>query len=84
MPYIPAPRLLRAFPTAQPVKPKTSVQGGGGLRKRWKDLEGNIYEWDSIHGTIESYDRRGNHLGEFNSETGELIKPPNPDYKVEP
>lgn len=83
MPYIPAPKYLKAFPTALPVKPKTPVQGGGGLRKRWKDPEGNIYEWDSRHGTIEKYDKKGNHLGEFNS-AGEQIKPSNPNYKIEP
>ncbi|MGG6267990.1 colicin E3/pyocin S6 family cytotoxin [Leptolyngbya sp. AN03gr2] len=84
MPYIPAPKLLQAFPDAKPVKPKTSVQGGGGLRKRWKDEEGNIYEWDSRHGTIEKYDRKGKHLGEFDPITGEQLKPANPDYEVDP
>jgi len=84
MPYIPAPRRLAAFPDAQPVKPKTPVQGGGGLRKRWKDTEGNLYEWDSRHGTIEKYDRKGRHLGEFDSVTGKRLKLPNPDYTVEP
>ena len=84
MPYIPAPKFLQAFPTAKLVKPKTSVQGGSGLRKRWKDEDGTIYEWDSRHGTIEKYDRKGKHLGEFDPETGEQLKPANPDYKVEP
>lgn len=84
MPYIPAPKFLPAFPNAMPVKRKTLVQGGGGLRKRWKDSEGNIYEWDSRHGTVEKYDGKGKHLGEFNASTGEQIKPFNPDYTVEP
>lgn len=84
MPYIPAPRLLKAFPEAQLVKSKTRIQGGKGLRKRWKDLEGNIYEWDSRHGRVEKYNKRGKHLGEFDPETGEQINPPNPDYEVEP
>ncbi len=83
MSYIPAPKLLKAFPEAQPVKPNP-VQGGGGLRKRWKDQDGNIYESDSRHGTVEKYDRRGRHLGEFEPDTGEQLSPPNPDYVVEP
>lgn len=82
--YVPPPRILTAFPNAKSVKPKTPVQRGGGLRKRWKDEEGNLYEWDSRHGSVEKYDRKGNHLGEFDPETGEQLKPPNPDYSVEP
>ncbi|HBN8631708.1 TPA: hypothetical protein L3725_004593, partial [Pseudomonas aeruginosa] len=35
--YYPAPATLPAFPDALRAKPKTSIQGGGGLRKRWKD-----------------------------------------------
>jgi hypothetical protein len=84
MPYIPAPKFLEGFPDAVPVKPKTPVQGGGGLRKRWKDNESNIYEWDSRHGTIEKYDRKGKHLGEFDPLTGEQMKPANPHYEVQP
>jgi RHS repeat-associated protein len=47
---IPAPKVPKAFPGLNRSKPKTPVQGGGGLRKRWKDDDGNIYEWDSQHG----------------------------------
>jgi len=57
---IPPPKELTAFPALKPVKPKTPVQGGGGLRKRWKDETGNIYEWDSQHGTVEKYNKREN------------------------
>ncbi|MFN6480972.1 MULTISPECIES: colicin E3/pyocin S6 family cytotoxin [unclassified Nostoc] len=74
MNYYPAPKTLEAFPDAKQVKPKTPVQGGGGLRKRWDDQEYR-YEWDSRHGLVEKYDRRGNHLGEFDPKTGEQINP---------
>lgn len=84
MSYVPSPKFLLAFPNAKPAKRKTPVQSGGGLRKRWIDLDSSIYEWDSQHGTVEKYDRKGKHLGEFNPETGEQLKPPNPNYKVEP
>jgi len=40
------------------------------MRKRWKDSEGNIYEWDSQHGAVEKYNSRGVHLGEFDPNTG--------------
>jgi Cytotoxic len=33
------PKRLPGFPDAQQVKPKTSVQGGGKLRKRWKIIK---------------------------------------------
>lgn len=74
MPYVPAPQTLEAFPQAKRVKPKTHVQGGGGLRKRWEDEE-YIYEWDYRHGLVEKYDKRDNHLGEFDPITGVKIKP---------
>lgn len=82
--YIPAPRSLPAFPGAQPVRPKTPVKGGGGLRRRWKDQKGNIYEWDSENGRVEKYDKRGRHLGEFDPDTGEQTKPAEPTRRVEP
>ena len=50
--YTPALNSLPGTPDAKPVKRKTSIQGGGGLRKRWKDANGNIYEWDSQHGDL--------------------------------
>ena len=78
-----APRGLTAFPDAVKDKSKTKVQGGGGLRKRWKDRKGRIYEWDSQHGAVEIYDKQGNHLGEFDPETGEQTKPANLGRKVE-
>ena len=82
--YIPPPRLPPAFPHLRPARPKTPVSKGGGLRKRWKDHAGNIYEWDYQHGTIEKYNGRGRHLGEFDSNTGQMMKPPNPDRSVTP
>ncbi|WBG66892.1 hypothetical protein ELR50_03455 [Pseudomonas citronellolis] len=60
------------------------LSGGGGKRKRWKDDEGYIYEWDSAHGAVEKYDRRGRHLGEFNPVTGEKNKDADPVRRVEP
>lgn len=76
--YQSAPKGLTAFPDAVKDKSKSSVQGGGGRRKRWKDLKGRIFEWDSQHGTVEMYDKQGKHLGEFNPETGEQTKPAKP------
>ena len=66
------------------VKEKTPRQGGGGKRRRWKDPKGNIYEWDYQHGTVEKYNKRGKHLGEFNPQTGQQTKPADPSRKVEP
>ena len=80
----PAPKELKAFPDVKRAKPKTPVQGGGGLRKRWVGKDGSIYEWDSQHGTVEKYNKRGNHLGEFDPETGEETKPADPSRKVTP
>ncbi|AEJ13753.1 YD repeat protein [Pseudomonas putida S16] len=84
--YIPAPSSLPGFPSAVRAKPKTTVQGGGGLRKRWRLPDGCICEWDSQHGEIEKYDRRGRHLGAFDPETGIQIPSKNPKStrRIEP
>ncbi|WP_338582537.1 S-type pyocin domain-containing protein [Pseudomonas sp. MAG733B] len=68
--YYPPPDVLPAYPDARVVGRKTAVQGGGGLRKRWKTSKGLILEWDSMHGTVEMYDSRGNPLGEHDPNTG--------------
>jgi hypothetical protein len=81
-PVVP-PRSLKAFPNAQRAKPKTP-RPGGGLRARWKDDDGVIYEWDYQHGRAEKYDRMGRHLGEVDPETGDQVKEADPTRKVEP
>ena len=82
--YIPPPRLPVGIPNLHAARPKTPVSKGGGLRKRWKDHRGNIYEWDYQHGTIEKYNRRGIHLGEFNPDTGQMLKSANRSRSVVP
>jgi hypothetical protein len=82
--YHPKPDFLPAFPGAKWAKSKTSIQGGGGLRPRWKSRDGTIYEWDFKHGAAEVYNKRGKHLGEYNHETGAQNKPADPTRKVEP
>lgn len=82
--YHPAPKGLIAFPGAKIAKRKTPLKGGGGLRKRWKTSKGTIFEWDSQHGTVEMYDKRGRHLGEYDPTTGEQTKPADNSRSVEP
>lgn len=82
MPPISAPKVLPAFPNARRVRPKTG-RGDGTRRTRWKD-DGSILEWDSQHGSIERYDSRGRHRGEFDPGTGKQLKPPNPTRWVDP
>ncbi|WP_085706824.1 S-type pyocin domain-containing protein [Pseudomonas sp. B35(2017)] len=82
--YHQKPNFLPAFPDARWATPKTPIKGGGGLRPRWKDRDGTIYEWDFQHGAVETYTKRGKHLGEFNHETGAQTKPADPTRKVEP
>jgi hypothetical protein len=74
--YIPKPTTEEIkndnfLPDLTPAKKKTPVQGGGGLRPRWKDDKGKIYEWDSQHGEYEIYSKQGNHEGSYNPKTGE-------------
>ncbi|SET29439.1 colicin E3/pyocin S6 family cytotoxin [Pseudomonas graminis] len=82
--YHQPPKELAAFPDAKVAPRKTSVKGGGGLRKRWKTQAGEIFEWDSQHGAIEKYNKRGKHLGEFDAETGTQTKSADSTREVEP
>jgi hypothetical protein len=75
---------LPGFPNAKKAKPKTPVQGGGGMRSRWKDPDGKIYEWDYQHGKVEQYNKKGKHLGEFDAVTGQRTKPADPTRSVIP
>ncbi|MEX5683111.1 colicin E3/pyocin S6 family cytotoxin [Pseudomonas silesiensis] len=81
--YHPRPNSFPAFPGLKRATPKTPKKGGG-LRDRWKDEDGTIYEWDSQHGALEKYNKRGKHLGEFNPDTGAQTKPANKTRAVEP
>ena len=57
------------------VKAKTRFPGG--KRRRWKDGEGRIYEWDYLHGTVEVWSPRGDrHLGDFDYISGRQVGPP--------
>jgi hypothetical protein len=56
--YNPLPKTLPGFPKTYPVKGKTRM-GGGKIRKRWKNDDGDILEWDYQHGKIERYDDKG-------------------------
>jgi hypothetical protein len=77
------PEGLPAFPKAVRSRPKTP-RPGGGLRVRWKDSDGQILEWDYQHGAVELYDKRGNHRGEFDPDTGAQLSPADPSRKIEP
>lgn len=81
--FYPKPNNLNAFPKARRVPPKTRMSGGR-MRARWKDDKDNIYEWDSQHGKVEVYDKRGTHKGEFDPNTGAQTKPADPTRKVTP
>lgn len=76
--------MLTVIKRAVKAKPKTPVQGGGELRKRWVDNKGNIYDCDSELGAVEKYNKRGKDLGEYDPSTGEQTKPADPSRKVEP
>lgn len=45
---------------------------------------GFIYEWDRQHGTVEKYNKRGKHLGEFDPNTGEQNKAADKTRRVDP
>lgn len=46
-------------------------------RKTWISQDGKrYYQWDSQHGDVEVYNKRGYHLGSADKNTGEIIKEP--------
>lgn len=48
--------------------------GAYNKRKRWRNARGDrYYEWDALHGHIEVYNKRGNHLGVLDAVTGQMI-----------
>jgi RHS repeat-associated protein len=75
--YTPPPKALPGFPGAARAKPK-------GGRTRWKTPNGDILEWDSQHGDVEVYNKRGRHQGSADPNTGEMIKDPVPGRTIEP
>jgi hypothetical protein len=81
--YHPAPKTLPGFPKAVPAKPKTGM-GGGKKRKRWKNDDGDILEWDYQHGKVERYDDKGKHKGEFDPANGTQTKPEKKDRTITP
>jgi hypothetical protein len=42
--------------------------------RRWRSKSGKrIYTWDALHGQIEVFDQRGNHVGVLDAATGQPI-----------
>lgn len=57
---------------------------GAGIRDRWEGKKETIPEWDSQHGAVEKYNKRGLHLGEYDFTTGAQTKPADKNRKIEP
>ena len=57
------------------VKGSSTKTDGVGNNKKY-------YEWDYTHNDIEVYDAKGDHLGSMDPTTGEMYKPPVPEYKL--
>ena len=46
-------------------------------QKRWRSPDRKrLYTWDSLHGEIEVFNKRGKHLGALDAVTGRLTKDP--------
>ncbi len=46
-----------------------------GERKVWKSQDGKrFYTWDTLHGEVEVFDKRGYHLGSVDPINGQYIK----------
>lgn len=52
-------------------------------QKRWRSKDTTrLYTWDSLHGEIEVFNKRGRHLGVLNPE-GDFIKEPVKGRKID-
>jgi len=57
--------------------------GAFNKERRWRSADGNrIYTWDSLHGEIEVFNKRGRHLGAVDPITGSLVKDAVPGRKI--
>lgn len=81
MPIFP-PVDLPGFPDAKAAKRKTAF--AGGLRARWKNDSGTIYEWDYQHGHVEVYNRRGRHRGAYDVNSGQKLSEADNTRHVQP
>ena len=44
-------------------------------QRRWRSKDGErIYTWDSLHGEVEVFNKRGKHLGAVHPVTGRMKK----------
>jgi hypothetical protein len=51
---------------------------------RWRSDNGErLYEWDALHGEVEVYDKRGNHLGVEDAISGRAIKGAQPGRRID-
>ena len=81
--YIPPIRgPLPGFPGTQRAEARQDERGH--YRARWVYPDGRFFEWDYQHGTVEAYDRRGEHLGEFAPLDGRQLKQAIPTRKARP
>lgn len=71
------PKTLPGFPNAKRIKSKSQ-------RKRWRNDDGDILEWDYQHGRIERYNKNGQHKGEFDPNTGNQTKPTDSGRTITP
>ena len=55
----PSTEKITGFKGLKIADSKTPIKNGGGLRKRWKDRKGLIYEWDYEKGKLEIYSKSG-------------------------
>jgi predicted nucleotidyltransferase len=53
-------------------------------QQRWRSDDGKrLYTWDSLHGEVEVFNRRGRHLGALHPVTGDLVKEAVPGRRID-
>lgn len=64
------------FPPKPSILDNCVVHLISGGRKVWRTPEGDRYlTWDSLHGEVEVFNKRGRHIAVLDPVTGATIKP---------
>jgi hypothetical protein len=48
----------------------------------WRDGDGSLYTWDGLHGEVEMFNSRGEHLAALDAVTGRRINPPRKGRRI--
>jgi hypothetical protein len=77
-------RAMTSIPRPNPCFLDTQIKLRRSGGARWSSPDGSrLWEWDSLHGHIEGYNKRGRHVGVFDAVTGQRVGLPVPGRRID-